>query len=1353
MTGNATATPLPLSFIANGGQTDSAIKFQVNGAGHNIFFAPDAVVFSGSQRVDGESIPTLVEHRLVGANPTPVITPLQQLVGVANFLQGNNPSQWITNVPTYNGIVYQNVYDRIDRVFLGTEGQLKSEFIVHPGGDPSQIRMQYDGVEAIEIRSDGALVLKTAFGELVDAPLFIYQEINGQTVIIEGSYEILENGKVGFNLGHYNPNYALVIDPTLEYSTYLGGSGDEVTAAIAFDNTGATYFTGSTLSTNFPTRPGAFQTINSGERDIFVTKVNPFGNEILYSTYIGGAADDWVYDILVDNSGVAYLAGGTNSTNFPITNNAFQSAFGGGTSLTEPRDAFLLQLNPQGNGIQYSTFFGGSQSESIQAIARDNNGNIIVVGSTTSPNFPTTPGAFQTTFGGVRDGFIASFDPTGTNLLFSTLLGGSGDDFIYDLAIADNGTIYLTGQTSSPNFPTRGIATALSGPSDAFVTALQSSGTGLVFSSYLGGSGADQGRGIVVDGERNIYVTGGTSSPNFFTTDNAKQTQYGGGDSDIFYTVYNPNGGLTYSTFLGGEGFDRAYGIAIDDTGLVYLTGTTSSDDLPTTLTAFQPEFGGGEGDAFFATFSPTGLLADLSYLGGSGKETAFQIKVDSEQRAYIAGVTTSNNFPTTPLGIQQSGGGGQDAFFVKVTLPEPNIVTIPRNPLLRLTEDGQTDSYQVFLTQQPTENVRIILGTDSQLNALGSLLFTPENWNVPQTVTVSAINDQIPEGIHNGIITHTVSDDSAPEYRNAILPSVFAEIIDNDVQYRISAQRVTIPEGDQGVTPLNFTIRREGDLTRQTSVGLNFSGQARLGVDYQNVRVSGFNVSLENNRVVFGPDGTTATLTLDIIGNTQIQPDRDIILTLTDPRAPGQGTPLLFNTEVSTLIVDDEVPGISILETNRQTLVSEDGLSDTYSIVLKRRPTANVVLEFLVDNQLQPMDSITFTPDNWDQVQTVTVRAIDDEIVEGRHTGVIQHRVALGSAAEYIDAPLPSLTVDIIDNDNPRVNPAPNGVFLLDSNKGRNIGLRFTIAQVNTLTSVNEIGVIRVDDEFGTVNGKRLGDPGYVAEALARGEVVFSALPNTIPRFVDTRLMTFFPNERLVFYLVQNSTTDQVLFNAERGAAIPPVFFSTGGNALAFEQFGVDDFVLSWNDQQGAPSAVGDVVMSMRYAFDERPPLGTRWQGTRQGEIIDTRGQGTRTVTINVRAEAAFNNVIGLYRIDAINGRIGLDISTTNRNYARTAIERRVTEIPRDSSANVVLEPGIYAPYLIANGTVEDWLATNPVNFISQEVVAYFPFVEVNPDGFDHLRMFGDNIFGFEDLPFGGDMDFNDMVFEVVFN
>jgi hypothetical protein len=424
----------------------------------------------------------------------------------------------------------------------------------------------------------------------------------------------------------------------------VGGAGFNAATAIAVDSTGAAYIAGYTDSYNLPTADPE-QNFNAGSDNAFVAKLNPAGSSLVYCTYIGGSADDRAYGIAVDSTGAAYLAGSATSQNFP-TEHPEQS------SLEGARNAFVLKLSPAGNTLVFSTYLGGSGSDTANGIAVDAAGNSYVVGDTTSLNFPAS--GFQTGYHGSQDAFVTKISPSGGSLLFSTYLGGSSADHGAAIAVDSSYTVYVTGSTYSADFPVaNAYQGSIGGGMDAFIARLSSNGNALLFSTYLGGSAGsvsypETAQGIALDTAGDAYVVGVTSSSNFPLL-SALQPQLLG-EMDAFVAEFSSSGSLLYSTYLGGSGVDVGNAIAVDSSGAAYVAGYTFSTDFPV-VGGFQTALGGGC-DAFMAKLGPAGAsLVYSTYLGGSGSDTATGIAVDASGNVYLSGWTFSNNFPVVTPG------------------------------------------------------------------------------------------------------------------------------------------------------------------------------------------------------------------------------------------------------------------------------------------------------------------------------------------------------------------------------------------------------------------------------------------------------------------------------------------------------------------------------------------------------------------------------------------------------------------------------------------------------------------------------------------------------------------------------
>ncbi len=535
---------IPLFFFRNPGIANSEISFIVETPELRAGFRKDSVAFHLQN--------TQVSVRFAGANPDTRIEPSDPLPGTANFLMGDDASRWSTGNATYRKIVYRELYAGIDMNYSGDSSRMKSEFVVARGADPALIRLAYDAGH-VSIDANGELVVNTATGELREAAPEIYQDVAGQHVKIEGHYRMLADRVVGFEIGPYDRTQTLVIDPTISYSTYLGGSAAGTVTAVAVDSADNLYVTGWTSALNFPI-VGAVQSSDQGGVDAFVVKLNAAGTAIVYATYIGGNGDDRAAAIAVDSSGEAYVTGSTASTNFPLVS-SLRPTLGGG------RDGFVFKLNSTGNTLLWSTLLGGASNDWGNAIALDSSGNAYVAGDTLSTDFPTR-NPFQPANGGLQEAFVTELSSAGA-LVYSTYLGGSQSEHAGGIAVDGSGNMYVTGGTFSTNFPTKNpFQSANAGGQDAFITKIAAGGASLIYSTYLGGTSGsvslpEEANGIAVDSSGNAYVAGMTNSIGFPVTSGAFQTAFRGGQDGFVVKINAAGSALAYGTLLGGSSFDR----------------------------------------------------------------------------------------------------------------------------------------------------------------------------------------------------------------------------------------------------------------------------------------------------------------------------------------------------------------------------------------------------------------------------------------------------------------------------------------------------------------------------------------------------------------------------------------------------------------------------------------------------------------------------------------------------------------------------------------------------------------------------------------------------------------------------
>ena len=832
---------LPLSFEANQGQADGRVKFLSRRSGYTLFLTGNEAVIalsnSGarSQKSEATSRSSVVSRhlkrpvqnlqpkaqdgarnsgqlatdavlrmKLVGANHNTTVSGADELPGKSNYFIGNDPKKWRTNVPNYAKVKYANVYPGVDLVYYGNQQQLEYDFVVAPGADPGAITLAVNrassGGKPLQVDRDGSLRVRLNNSEVVFHKPVVYQPATGNLESntqnakpVEGRYRLKGNHDVTFEVASYDRSKPLVIDPVLSYSSFLGGSNDEAinSVSVAVDSAGNAYVASGTLSTDFPVTSGSFQTSFGGAPaicdegvmfcgDAFITKINAAGTAIVYSTYLGGSSSDYAYGLAVDSSGNAYVSGDTESTNFPVTPGVFQPSYGG---ELEPvcdytcGDTFVTKLNPSGSALVYSSYLGGSGDDHPEAIVFDGLGNAYVTGTTNSADFPTTPGAFQTTFTGSdtcvsRSGsnipcqvaYVTKINPTGTALVYSTYLGGSSGDGGDGLAVDASGRAFVGGGTCSVDFPITPTAyqTQYAGGCDAFLTVFNTAGSGLAYSTYFGGNSYESPYSLAIDASGNAYLAGQTYSSNFPVTAGAIQTGYGG-NSDAFVAKLNPRqkgaASLIYSTYLGGPNGDYGAGVAVDALGNAYTTGLASSGFPVVNSLQAAPN---GISDVFVAELNPQGTkLIYSTYLGGSSVEEADFCALDQSGNLYAAGWTRSADFPTTPAVFQASfGGGNRDVFVVKISpANSPGVSFVPATLTFGNQAVGATSPPQTVLLHNvgsaalSISSIRIV-GEFGQTNTCGSSLAGGGSCAISITFTPGA------QGAQSG--TLRVSDDAA---------------------------------------------------------------------------------------------------------------------------------------------------------------------------------------------------------------------------------------------------------------------------------------------------------------------------------------------------------------------------------------------------------------------------------------------------------------------------------------------------------------------------------------------------------------------------------------------------------------
>ncbi len=778
---------LPLSFEPNVGQAAARVRFLARGSGYEVLLTRKAAVLAlmPAARTNtrlarpASHAPalnsTVVSMRLAGAAPS-TIRGDSPLPGTVNYIAGSDRARWKTGIATFSRVRYTSVYPGIDLVFHGSASHLEYDFDVGPGARPDAIRMRFTAPVRLDRR--GNLVLSGA-GKIAFRRPLLYQMVNGRRVPVPGGFRLAGRHTVGFMLGRYNRALPLVIDPVLDYSTYLAGSSLDQILAMAVDLAGNTYVTGNATSCNFPITPGAYQSnapnclTAGGPGNFFVSKLNPQGTALVYSAYVAGFGSQSIgWAIAVDANGDAYV-GGAASAGLPVTPGAFQTT--DKAAAVGAFNGYLFELNPVGSNLLYATYLGGSSGETIYGVALDGAGNAYVAGVTYSSDFPATPGAFQSKYTNptvdLPTSFAAKFNPDGTQLLYATYITGTNDgapnDSANAIAVDSSGDAYVVGQTTAQGFPVTSGAFQMNyctrtGPYcnlTGYIVKLNPAGSQEVYASYLGGSMESQAEAVAVDSSGSAYVTGGTTGGNA-TTQGAFETVAPG--HDAYVVKVDPTGdSLTYATYLGGSCQDTAqvqgdtgYSIAIDGSGDAYVAGQTCSVDFPVTNNAVQSTIQGANSQnqassAFFSELNPAGgQLLFSTYLGGSSmRDSAKGVGLDAQGNAYIAGTTNSTSFPVTTGAFQTKSTADASGFIAKFTVPAGGQVvqhdfSLALNPSAATISPGGTATGTITITPVNGFYEPINLscsGTPNWANCnISNPVITPDGSAATTTLTVT---------------------------------------------------------------------------------------------------------------------------------------------------------------------------------------------------------------------------------------------------------------------------------------------------------------------------------------------------------------------------------------------------------------------------------------------------------------------------------------------------------------------------------------------------------------------------------------------------------------------------------------
>jgi uncharacterized repeat protein (TIGR01451 family) len=798
--------------------------------------------------------------KLAGSNPSPRLTGMTELPGTVNYFRGDDPSHWQAGVPTFGRVRVEDAYAGIDVVYYGRQRQLEFDFVIAPGADPRTIVLDFEGSRDLEIDTEGNLLVGLLGGEVRFEPPFAYQLADGERQEVASSYKLLADNRVGFHLEPYDANRELVIDPVLSYSTYFGGTGFDAIHSLAVDAAGNFYLAGQTASADLPVA-SAVQGTHNGTFEAFVSKISADGQSLIYSTYLGGTGFERANDIAVDASGNAYVTGVTDSADFPVAN-ALQGTFGGGQT-----DAFVVKLSPAGNALVYSTYLGGSNDENSfdiggdsGGIAVDAQGNAYVTGATKSLDFPLVNPA-QPNFGGgsgPTDVFVSKIDATGATLLNSTYLGGLGFESPHDIAIDAAGSAYVVGRAGN-GFPTTtgAFQTIRRSQRDTFAAKLAADGSAWMYATYIGGSSESEvARAVAVDADGNAYIAGETgigfpTTPGaFHETTNLR---------DGFVTKLNPDGSdLVYSTLLSPmdeSGGNIPTAIALDQFGQAHVTGTTNRGFFLNPVNAVQSACNLGLNDtcrdAYVAVVSADGSsLVMSSYLGGSDivEETGTGIHVDDGGNIYVAGITTSVDFPTVDP-LQPGSAGDREGFVVKISpaiefgAQEYSAFENDGNATITVRSDGIPG---VTTVDYATSDDTALAGPD-YLAASGTLTFADRERG-EKTFEVPIVDDNDTEG--NETVFLTLSNASNGAHLGTANP-VTLTIVDDDTDLDVGIGDDPDPiTAGEALTYHVSVINRGPGTARNVAVTVNLPAEVSF-------------VSVSSLRMVC-TGGSTVTCTMD---------------------------------------------------------------------------------------------------------------------------------------------------------------------------------------------------------------------------------------------------------------------------------------------------------------------------------------------------------------------------------------------------------------------------------------------------------------------------------------------------------
>jgi hypothetical protein len=879
----STYSHLPLMFEPNQGQTDASVRFLARGAGYGLYLTAREAVLAfqqvaadSPQSVVRTSVVSMKLVRAAAADPAGEV----QLPGKSNYFIGNNPAQWHLDIPQFARVRYRNVYPGIDLVYYGNQGRLEYDFEVAPGSDPGLVTLTFQGrrnqeLQKPRIDASGDLVVSIGGSDVRLRAPRVYQKLGAEERVVSGRFALRgqNEDEVGFEVGAYDRSRALIIDPTLTYSTYLGGSGVESCSAItglpftpgcpaiAVDAAANAYVAGSTTSTDFPGTAGEFQPALApgAAANAFIAKFSPAGS-LEFSTYLGGNGTDYTAGVAVDTGFNIIVAGTTSSGNFPTTNGPSNTAFQT-APLTGGKHVFFSKIDPTGKILLYSTYLSGHGIDIASGLALDPGGNGYITGTTTSADvetgFPSTIGSYQTSPKATNQFFFTKVDPNASgsgSVAYSTYLGGSspstGSTVGGGVAVDSNSNAYITGGTNFIDMPLLDAYQALNeGGLDAFVVKLNPNGvtgTQLLYATYLGGSGDDVGYGVAVDSTGDAYVTGSTSSTDFnvtgITLTTSLQPTNGGGTDAFLAKLGIPCTGtscttfdvpLAYFTYLGGSGTDVGTSIVVDNNSGARIAGWTNSANFPIIVgsSPVQSAYGGGTSDAFFASINTAATCSPLvtpncvvtsttTYFGGTGADLGTGVALDQQGASYLVGETTSST--GFPLENPNQGvlDGPSDAFVSKLA-PVLNLTMLPptATPLVvgmgsqvsfayTVTNSGEFTNGVTFTDFLPPSGVSFVSAATSPGTCGGptnnTVLCNIGTLNAAATATVTVIVTPVPPTLPGGSVT--LGNSASAYVGQSLLATASASVTVNDFKLTVAPAAATVPAGVPAVFTATVT-------------------------------------------------------------------------------------------------------------------------------------------------------------------------------------------------------------------------------------------------------------------------------------------------------------------------------------------------------------------------------------------------------------------------------------------------------------------------------------------------------------------------------------------------------------------